>query len=93
MEFKIIKIADYDEHNKQTSVRYKIKYKTKFLGFSIWKTIKYRVCDWGDCYRTDMLFSKLEYAHAHIKKMCEENRIEFQRTDKKIVDIIKCNDI
>lgn len=91
MEFKIIKITNYNEYNKQTCVYYKIKYKTKFLGFDFWKTIKHRVCDWGECYRTDMTFSELEYAQAHIKKMCEENRIEFERTEKKVVDIIKCN--
>lgn len=93
MEFKIVKTTNYDAYNRIDDVCYKIKYKTTFLGFEIWKHIRHEVCEWADVYQRDMTFSTIEDAQKHIEKMCEQNRIKFQRTEKTVVDIIKCNDI
>jgi len=40
--YKIIKNTYVDEHGKEANVFFSVEYKTKFLFWDIWKTVKHR---------------------------------------------------
>jgi len=87
-DYKVFKYQYFNERGKSINKYFYIKYKTKFLWWTYWKTLKHTECGMGDCYKTRTTFKTVNKATEFIQNvLCKGNLIEKSKeTEIKIVN-------
>jgi hypothetical protein len=90
MKFRIIEHKTYDMKNYLINNYFTIKCHTKLFGIiPMWKTLKQPSFDWME----PITFVSEDTAKEHIKEICKEKRLRFDRTDENVVETFNCTSL